>query len=130
MKFPLLSRNVCVAGLLCLGIYPVYAYALPQANSTSGGVHDESPEDQSSRSRPADTVVIPGPLRSFLRMAGLSQEVTPDDVLPMLARSVALHGFQDGRETEFLVLLDRYVHLAREIQVFSRREWHNSRDGL
>ena len=62
------------------------------------------------------TIVIPGPLRSFLRMAGISQEVSPNDVLPLLARNAFLYGHQSGRRTEYLVLADRYVQLARELQ--------------
>jgi hypothetical protein len=66
--------------------------------------------------RTADTVVvIPGPQRSFLRMAGVSQEVSPDQVLPVLARNISLLGFQSGHPTEFLILLNRYVHQAREL---------------
>src|SRR4051812_13450653 len=64
-------------------------------------------------------IVIPGPLRSFLRMAGISQEVTPEQVLPMLARNVSLYGYSGGHEKEYLVLLNRYVHLAREIQALA-----------
>jgi len=59
--------------------------------------------------------VIPGPLRPFLRMAGISQEVAPADVLPMLARNVSLWGYINGKPTEFLVLIERYVQLAREL---------------
>ena len=62
------------------------------------------------------TIPIPGPLRSFLRMAGISQEAAPEDVLPLLARNVSLHGFQNGGETEFLTLLRRYVDFARELR--------------
>ncbi len=65
---------------------------------------------------PAQTVVIPGPLRSFLRMAGISQKIPPDEVLPLLARNVILRGYENDSETEFLSLLDRYVHQARELQ--------------
>jgi hypothetical protein len=64
----------------------------------------------------SETVVLPGPLRSFLRMAGISQEVAPDDVLPMLARNVTLWGYDGDRKTEYLVLADRYLHLARELE--------------
>src|SRR5437016_2547653 len=32
--------------------------------------------------------MIPGPLRSFLRMAGISQKVAPEEVLPLLGRNV------------------------------------------
>ncbi|HVT99855.1 MAG TPA: hypothetical protein VHE33_20315, partial [Acidobacteriaceae bacterium] len=63
-----------------------------------------------------ESIPIPGPLRSFLRMAGISQEAEPEDVLPLLARNVTLHGFQNGGETEFLVLLRRYVDFARELR--------------
>jgi hypothetical protein len=49
-------------------------------------------------------------------MAGISQQVPTDEVLPTLARNVSLYGYQVGKESEFLVLLNRYVHLAREIQ--------------
>jgi hypothetical protein len=52
-------------------------------------------------------------------MAGISQQSSPGEVMPMLARNVSLYGFQTGRESEFLVLLNRYVHLAREIQALS-----------
>jgi hypothetical protein len=49
-------------------------------------------------------------------MAGISQKVAPEDVLPLLARNAYLRGYQTGQETEFLILLDRYVHQARELQ--------------
>ena len=65
---------------------------------------------------PAETAEIPGPLRSFLRMAGISQEIGPPDVLPMLARNVSVWGYENGRETEFLRLIVRYVHMARELR--------------
>ena len=49
-------------------------------------------------------------------MAGISQNISPDDVLPLLARSVYLHGYQEGTPTEFLILINRYVRQARELQ--------------
>ena len=66
-----------------------------------------------------ETVIIPGPLRSFLRMAGISQEATPGEVLPLLARNAFLYGYVDGKRTEYLVLADRYIHLARELQALT-----------
>jgi len=58
----------------------------------------------------ATSVTIPGPLRSFLRMAGISQKISTEEVLPLLARNVAVEGYQGrkdskGRPTEFLLLL-------------------------
>ena len=66
------------------------------------------------------TATIPGPLRSFLRMAGISQKISLEEVLPLLARNVAVEGYQGrkdskGRPTEFLILLKRYVEQAREL---------------
>src|SRR5215471_14085922 len=58
---------------------------------------------------------IPGPQRSFLRMAGISQKITPEQLLPLLSRNVITEGYQDSRPTEFLVLLRRYVVQAREL---------------
>jgi hypothetical protein len=48
-------------------------------------------------------------------MAGVSQEVSTEEVLPTLARNAALYGYQAGRETEFLLLVSRYVHQGREL---------------
>lgn len=62
---------------------------------------------------------IPGPLRSFLRMAGISQKVSPEEVLPLLGRNVFLQGYDDGRPTEFLILLNRYIHQARELRTLA-----------
>jgi hypothetical protein len=60
--------------------------------------------------------VIPGPQRSFLRMAGISQKITPEEVLPLLSRNVFTLGFEGStRPTEFLILLRRYVVQAREL---------------
>jgi len=54
--------------------------------------------------------VIPGPLKPFLRLAGISQKVSAEEVLPLLSRNVFTEGFQGtSRPTEFLVLLRRYV---------------------
>lgn len=62
------------------------------------------------------TIMIPGPLRSFLRMAGISQDITPEDVLPMLSRNSYLLGYRENNQTEFLRLVNRYLRQARELQ--------------
>lgn len=65
-------------------------------------------------------VTIPGPLRSFLRMAGISQKISKDDVLPLLGRNVSAQGYEGGsRPTEFLILLTRYVRQARELALLA-----------
>lgn len=75
--------------------------------------------DETAVAPSAETVVIPGPLRSFLRMAGISQESNTADVLPLLARNAFLYGHQVGKKTEYLVLESRYVEQARELQPFA-----------
>ena len=70
-------------------------------------------------SPPDNTVVIPGPLRSFLRMAGISQQIAPNDVLPLVARNAYSTGYLNGVPTEYLRLLDRYLHQARELQMMA-----------
>jgi hypothetical protein len=67
----------------------------------------------------ADVTTIPGPLRSFLRMAAISQKVSVDEVLPLLARNVSVQGYQDSKPSEFLVLLRRYLDQARELVVLA-----------
>ena len=63
--------------------------------------------------------MIPGPLRSFMRLAAISQKVRQEDVLPLLARNVFMQGYQRGTPTEYLLLLDRYVQQARELQILA-----------
>ena len=67
------------------------------------------------------TIEIPGPLRSFARMAALSPELNPGDLLPALARNVVTNGYQassgnEGLEqTEYLKLIVRYLSQVREL---------------
>jgi hypothetical protein len=73
----------------------------------------------------AGTIEIPGPLHSFERMAALSRELGPADVLPDLARNVISNGYQvtsgsEGLEqTEYLKLVIRYLSQARELDALS-----------
>lgn len=75
-----------------------------------------------------ETISIPGPLRSFARMAALSPDVSSDDLLPSLARNIVLNGYQtshgaDGlEETEYLKLIRRYLSQARELDQISGTE--------
>jgi hypothetical protein len=87
------------------------------ANARSGAADADELNAQGAGA----SVVIPGPLRSFLRMAGISQKIAPDEVLPLLAHNIFAQGYEGsrdgGRPTEFLILLSRYVHQARELSV-------------
>ena len=116
MKFSLRYQSAhIVAFLLVATCCTIRTPAVGQTNSTDSSKTQAS-ESRSPQAPASGTLVIPGPLRSFLRMAGISQEVSVEEVLPMLARNASLYGYQAGRETEFLVLVDRYLHQARELQ--------------
>lgn len=116
MKVPLRSQGFCMAGLVyLLSSCPAHPAVL-QTDSSASQVAAEAPQTAPPS---ADTIVIPGPMRSFLRMAGISQEVSLDALLPVMARNASLYGYQGGRQTEYLILLERYVHLARELQALS-----------
>ncbi len=68
------------------------------------------------------TVTIPGPLRSFGRMAAISSDINPADVLTSLARNVVTNGYQASHsndaleQTEYLKLVNRYLSQAHEIE--------------
>jgi hypothetical protein len=114
MKRPLRRSSVSIAAALFL----CFVLSLRQGTASALPNPDLPATGPSALQKP-DTVSIPGPLRSFLRMAGISQKVSPDDVLPLLARNVYLHGYQKNTPTEFLILIDRYIHQARELQILS-----------
>ena len=67
------------------------------------------------------TISIPGPRRSFLRMAAISQQVSADEVVPLLAHNVVDQGYTYNRKggkpnpTEYLTLLKDYIRQAREL---------------
>jgi hypothetical protein len=68
------------------------------------------------------TVPLAGPLRSFARMAAIPSDVTPEDILPALARNVVTNGYQASRgneeleQTEYLKLVHRYISQSRELE--------------
>lgn len=111
MRFPRcqILRNTCLLLGICYTAH-VPTFAESQAQTAPA----QSDTEQS--------IVIPGPLRSFLRMAGISQEVSPEQVLPMLARNVSLYGYSGASQKEYLILLDRYVHMARDLERYAGQQ--------
>jgi len=112
MHFPFRRLAGFASGILAFFAFSTVLAALPaaaadpQVAANGGGA---------SMGQPSNFIVIPGPLHSFLRMAGISQDITPADVLPLLARNAFLYGHVGEKRTEFLVLADRYVKQAREL---------------
>ena len=85
-------------------------YELKAARCSRGLLAEDEPQPASP------PFMIAGPVRSFLRMAGISQKVTPEEVLPLLSRNVFIQGYEgSSRPTEFLILLRRYVVQSREL---------------
>ena len=116
MRF-LRRPRVRISGFVCFAVCcAISAPAFSETNTAQSAVKATPSNNDLPPGYSGDSVEIPGPLSSFLRMAGVSQEVPSRDVLPLLARNVDLWGFDDGRPKEYLVLLQRYVHFARELQ--------------
>jgi hypothetical protein len=56
-------------------------------------------------------------------MAGISQKIPREDVMPLLARNIYMQGYEGGNHpTEFLILLNRYVQQARELATLAGSE--------
>ena len=113
MKLSHRLPTVLAAALAGFGVCCLARAAGP---ASSGG---PSAGDESTVAQHTETIAIPGPLRSFLRMAGISQGSTPAEVLSLLARNAFLYGHEQERKTEYLVLEDRYVEQARELQTLT-----------
>jgi hypothetical protein len=98
------NTPLCVSVLMACSLLSSSAFARAEARADNASA------------APSSQYLIPGPQRSFLRMAGISQKVRPDEVLPLLSRNVFMQGYQGSdRLTEYLVLLRRYVVQAREL---------------
>jgi hypothetical protein len=89
----------------------------------SAGGHDFTlPPVSTVPKEKAAAIAIPGPLRSFARMAALAPETSPGDILPALARNVVTNGYQAAgsnnvlEQTEYLKLVIRYLSQARELE--------------
>src|SRR5690242_10391018 len=89
----------------------------------SGGKDFEIPAPQPPKpSEKTQTISIPGPLRSFARMAALSPDLGPEELIGALARNIVTNGYQAANsnealeQTEYLKLVIRYLSQARELE--------------
>jgi hypothetical protein len=113
MKFLLGLFVVAVASVGCC-LYANAGPAEPTVSNSPAAIASLPPEN--GHVAPSSEFMIPGPLRSFLRMAGVSQKIAPEEVMPLLSRNVFMQGYQGSKkQTEFLILLSRYVVQAREL---------------
>jgi len=109
---PLFRLAAILAGTLAVG-----SCFGPAVRGTASS--DSSSADAKVGSPESTNVAIPGPLRPFLRMAGISQKVSPEEVIPLLARNVFDLGYVGRSPKEFLILLTRYVQQARELETLA-----------
>ncbi len=113
-------------------LFQSFAFLLVMWLCTSGSaphawaafpVSSSSPEVPSAGSSNEAEVAIPGPLRPLLRMAGISQQISAEEVMPLLAHNIFTQGYQGsptkGQPTEYLTLLDRYLEQARELDAIA-----------
>ena len=135
MKTPFLAPALFLTVSLCACLPPnastasVGSARIPAARDQAASARQSAPSNPASSpalSSPEQTT-IPGPLRSFLRMAGISQKIGPDEVLPLLARNVVVMGypgFNDRADnpSEYLLLLRRYLGQARELRALAGQE--------
>ncbi len=81
------------------------------------------PDKPAAKLGNSSTLVIPGPLEPFLRMAAVSRLITPEDVLPLLCHQVVLDGYRGSPRTpaptEYMVLVKRYVNQARQLRALA-----------
>ncbi len=93
----------------------------------AAGGNDLSAPAKRSKSGMFSNVMIPGPLSSFARMAALTPDLAPEELLPALARNVVTNGYEASgnevlQQTEYLRLLIRYIGQARELQAIARKD--------
>ena len=87
---------------------------------TTGGADWSLPPVSQTAQKQA-LISIPGPLAPFARMAALSPDLEPGDLLGALARNVITNGYQAAtgsealEQTEYLKLVVRYLSQAREL---------------
>lgn len=91
------------------------------------GGSDLTPPGQRTKPVIYSKVMIPGPLSSFARMAALSGDLAPEELLPALARNVVTNGYEASgnellQQTEYLRLLVRYIGQARELQSMANKD--------
>ena len=117
ISLPLVAVLI-LGGLLSQAVLKTHAQN-PASTATPPATPAETQAAATSSATSTNTISIPGPLRSFLRMSAISQKVSPNEIAPLMARNIFLLGYEgpqnQARETEFLVLLNRYVQQAREL---------------
>src|SRR5436305_6805362 len=118
VKSPLCLR-LCLVAVVTFSLCGCELFA--GAGEPPSAIHAKAADEGTSSPKDgmppvAPEFMIAGSLRSFERMAGISQKAKPEQILPLLSRNVFMQGYEgSSRPTEFLILLRRYVVQAREL---------------
>jgi len=105
--------HVLVVGLVACTSFSAFGALVGALHPSADGATSASAKGTNST---LGEFPIHGPLRSFLRMAGVSQQASTENVLPLLSWNVSALGFEGSdRPTEFLLLLRRYVVQSKEL---------------
>jgi len=118
LRFRSFLFTACVCTLVSL---PISAQNVAGSNGQNASTASQAATTAIPADGTTEYVLIPGPLRSFLRMSALSQKVSPEEVLPLLAHHVAVYGYEGsktkaGKSTEYLTLLERYIQRGKEME--------------
>jgi hypothetical protein len=97
------------------------------AQYRAAGGKDLSAPSKRDKANQFSTTTIPGPLSAFARMAALSPDLAPEELLPALARNIATNGYEASgnaalQQTEYLRLVFRYLSQARELQALASHD--------
>lgn len=127
MRLFLRLRVLLSSALICTCVF----WAAPARSQPSPGIPDNaSATPQSAAAAPqsaaesgqstTEYISIPGPMRSFLRMAGISQKASLEEVLPLFGHFVETYGFEGSKErspkaTEALLIFRRYFVQANTL---------------
>ncbi len=115
-----IARRMVVLDLLA-GDNSAAATHVENYRAAGGSGLTAPPVPQKATLTPGSYIEIPGPLRSFARMAALSPDLAPEELLSALARNVVTNGYQAASSneslepTEYLKLITRYIAQSREL---------------
>lgn len=119
MRHFLRLRVVLSSALICT----CALWAAPALSQSAPAPQSPAESGQST----TEYISIPGPLRSFLRMAGISQKASPEEVLPLFGHFVETYGFEGSKErspkpTEALLIFRRYFVQANTLASLARTD--------
>ena len=125
LRFSGFLLTACLCASIVLPANAQEPTAAPRSITSSPSQLTPSPATTADGT--TEYVLLPGPLRSFLRMAALSQEIAPDEILPLLAHHIAVYGYEGsktkaGKPTEYLNLLERYIQRGKEMQLLAGKQ--------